>query len=310
MKKQMFKKKFSLLAVFAHPDDESITMGGTLAHYARRGVEVHLLSATRGEWGTISDSSLAARENLAAVREAELRRACRILGVNFQGFLDCPDGKVNHTVWHQVENKIVRHIRKLRPQIVVTFGPDGLYWNSDHIAIGDITTDAFVSAADPNCFPEHLEEGLNIFQAAKLYYAQYPDFLMRELAESLGTESDAPQFWGFEPDNFGVPIENITTILDVRQTLSEKIQAIQSHQTQLCRQNIFSLVNEENAARLLSKEYFRRVFPINPLDKIENDLFETVSADNREKNESETNSLFRHREKIERILEKHSGVRL
>jgi N-acetylglucosamine malate deacetylase 2 len=98
----------ALLAVFAHPDDESLAMGGTLARYARAGVKVSLVCATRGEWGLISDPTLASRENLAEVREEELRSACRVLGVSSLHFLDCPDSGVNYTDWSEVEEKIVR----------------------------------------------------------------------------------------------------------------------------------------------------------------------------------------------------------
>ena len=118
MNQKLNNKK--LLAIFAHPDDEAIMMGGTMAHYARRGVSVNLLCATRGEWGTISDDRLATRENLAQVREKELRDACEILGANLLGFLDCPDGDINNTDWQAIEEKIVRAIRTLRPQVVVT----------------------------------------------------------------------------------------------------------------------------------------------------------------------------------------------
>ncbi len=106
----MIDKK--LLAIFAHPDDEAIMMGGTLALYAKLGVSVNLLCATRGEWGTISDDALASRENLAEVRENELQNACDIMGANLVGFLDCPDSNINNTDWQEIEEKIVRIIRK------------------------------------------------------------------------------------------------------------------------------------------------------------------------------------------------------
>src|SRR6266550_2207519 len=88
-------KRPGLLAIFAHPDDESLAMGGTLARYSHAGVEVSLVCATRGEWGSISDPALATRENLAEVREGELRAACQVLGISQLHFLDCPDGDVN-----------------------------------------------------------------------------------------------------------------------------------------------------------------------------------------------------------------------
>ncbi|HXG83409.1 MAG TPA: PIG-L family deacetylase [Pyrinomonadaceae bacterium] len=273
-----------LLAIFAHPDDESIMMGGTLAYYARRGADVHLLCATRGEWGTICDESLAARENLGAVREKELQNACEILGVSLEGFLDCPDGDINNTDWSGIEEKIVRFIRSIRPQVVVTFGLDGFYGHPDHIAVSMLTSDAFTSAADENRFAHQFEEGLKPFQASKLYFAQYPDFLMRELFASVLANHDAAHLWGFNPETFGVPASEITTLVNVVETLPLKLKAIKAHETQFAPDNIFSLVNEETAGRFLSREYFRLVNrAIVPAD-LENDLFAGIIISNNGKN--------------------------
>jgi len=267
-----------LLAVFAHPDDESIMMGGALAYYSKRGVDVHLLCATRGEWGSISDKSLIENENLGAVREIELRRACEILGVNLAGFLDCPDAGVNYTDWYETEEKIVSRIRELRPQIVVTFGPDGLYWHPDHIAIGDITTRAFASAANVESFSRHFEEGLEPFQPAKLYYAVFPDFLMSQLAAEVAKKNASANLWGFSAETFGVPSHQITTMLNVEETLVEKMRALRAHQTQFAPDNIFSLVDDETAKRFLSREYFRLIEPAAVSKNLEIDLFAPVET--------------------------------
>ncbi len=273
MSSQNGKNNLSLLAIFAHPDDEAIMTGGTLAFYARRGVEVNLLCATRGEWGTISCESLASRENLAEVREQELRHSCSILGVNLLGFLDCPDGKVNETTWCETEEKIVRYIRKTRPQVVITFGPDGLYWHPDHIATGSITTLAFESAGDADRFGNQREENLEPFQPDKLYYAVYPDFLMRQMAASVLKENKSAQLWGFSAETFGVPANQITTMLNIEETLSEKMNAIRAHQTQFAANNIFSLINEEDARHFLSREFFRLAKPEAAFGDLKTGLF-------------------------------------
>jgi len=275
MNQQTGKK---LLAVFAHPDDESIMMGGTLAYYSKRDVDVHLLCATRGEWGSISDESLIENETLGAVREKELRRACEILGITLAGFLDCPDAGVNETDWQETEEKIVRRIRELRPQIVVTFGPDGLYWHPDHIAIGDITTRAFKSAANAESFKRHFEEGLEPFQPAKLYYAAFPDFLMRQLAAEVTVDNPSANLWGFSAETFGVPSHQITTMLNVEETLGEKMRAIRAHRTQFAPDNIFSLIDDEMAKRFLSREYFRLIEPNEVSKNLEIDLFASIKA--------------------------------
>lgn len=280
MNNQNGKDKLSLLAVFPHPDDESIMMGGTLAFYARRGVEVNVLCVTRGEWGAISDPSFATRENLAKIREEELQKACKILGANLLGFLDCPDGGVNETIWRETEEKIVRYIRETRPQVVVTFGPDGFYWHPDHIATSNITTHAFSSAGNSNCFINQIDEGLETFQPSKLYYAAYPDFLMRQMAANVVKENGSAHLWGFSADSFGVPSHQITTMLNVKETLSEKMQAIRAHKTQLVLDNIFSLIDDEAAALFLSREYFRLAQPATASNDLEKDLFAGIKSVN------------------------------
>ncbi len=273
-----------LLAIFAHPDDESIMMGGTLAHYAQLGADVRLLCATRGEWGTISDESLAAQENLGAVREKELQNACEILGVRLEGFLDCPDGDINNTDWREIEEKIVRAIRTLRPQVVVTFGLDGLYGHPDHIAVSMLTNDAFASAAIKDCFAHHFEEGLEPFQPSKLYFAQYPDFLMREFFSNVLAANDTAHFWGFDPENCGVSAADITTLINVGQTLPLKLKAIKAHATQFAPDNIFSLADGETAERFLSREYFRLVNRATVSPDLENDLFAGIGGESNENN--------------------------
>jgi len=270
--------RLRLLAIFAHPDDESLAMGGTLARYAHAGVEVSLVCATRGEWGLISDPALATQENLAEVRENELRAACEVLGITQLHFLDCPDSDVNHTDWPEVEEKIVRHIRKLRPDVIVTFGPDGLYGHPDHIAVSTLATAAFKSAGDACRCTEQLEQGLEPHQASKLYYAQFPQTLAAELIASLSVNHDAPHLWGFDADSFGVPEELITTRIDVGDEVLKKLQALRCHRTQLEADNVFSLIDDHTARRFLSQEYFRLVEPDPICGVIEENLFENVMS--------------------------------
>jgi LmbE family N-acetylglucosaminyl deacetylase len=268
--------RLGLLAIFAHPDDESLAMGGTLARYAHAGVEVSLVCATRGEWGLISDPALATQENLAEVREDELRAACEVLGISQLHFLDCPDSDVNHTDWPEVEEQIVRHIRKLRPDVIVTFGPDGLYGHPDHIAVSTLATAAFISAGDASRCTEQLEQGLQPHRASKLYYAQFPQTLAAELIASLSVDHDAPTLWGFDADSFGVPEELITTRIDVGDEVLKKLQALRCHRTQLEADNVFSLIDDHTARRFLSQEYYRLVEPDPICGVIEEDLFDNV----------------------------------
>lgn len=135
-----------LLAVVAHPDDESLEMGGTLARYASEGVETYVLTATRGERGRSGEVAVNSPGELGAIREAEQRAACRVLGVFEVGFLDYRDGAVDEADPCEAAARIEAHIRRIRPHVVVTFGPEGGYGHPDHIAISQFTTAAIVRA--------------------------------------------------------------------------------------------------------------------------------------------------------------------
>jgi len=267
-------KRPSLLAIFAHPDDETIAAGGTLARYAQAGVRTALLCATRGEWGSISDDALASYQNLGRVRERELRAACAVLGVRWLRFLNLPDGGLSWAV--EEENaleKVVRLIRKLRPQVIVTFGPDGLYGHDDHIIIGQLTTEAFGMAGDPQAFPEHLAQGLAPHHPAKLYYAAFRQGLVPTLVERLAQAGQPSNLWGLSPDQFGIPEGEITATIDVHPFLDRKLAALRCHRTQLASDNTFAMLTPELAAEFLGVEHFRR-YPNNGNGQImETDLF-------------------------------------
>ena len=141
----------SLLAVFAHPDDETFGGGGLLARYAAEGVRVSMVCAPRGEVGEISDPSLATRENLGEVRERELRDACRVLGIEEPIILGYRDSGMAGTSdnanprafsqadQEEVVEKVVEIIRRERPHVLVTFDPNGGYGHPDHIRIHQAT---------------------------------------------------------------------------------------------------------------------------------------------------------------------------
>jgi LmbE family N-acetylglucosaminyl deacetylase len=155
-----------ILAVLAHPDDESFGMGGTLALYASRGVDVYLLCATGGEVGTVDPKFLQAYRTVAELRESELRCAAARLGLKgvfFLGYRDSgmpgtshnshPDAHIAHPV-EEVATSIVRHLRKLRPDAVLTFDPYGVYGHPDHIHVHRATVMACERSGDPTFDPE------------------------------------------------------------------------------------------------------------------------------------------------------------
>jgi LmbE family N-acetylglucosaminyl deacetylase len=150
-----------LLGVFAHPDDEVFCAGGTLALAAGAGAEVMIVSATRGEQGQIRDQAAATRRTLAGVREDELRAAAAELGVQRVQVLAYPDGTLPH---HRpsLGAAITGIMRQFDPDTVVTFGADGGYGHPDHVAISELTTEAF----------QALVSGHNTGQ--RLYHAVFP----------------------------------------------------------------------------------------------------------------------------------------
>src|SRR5262245_13757379 len=157
-----------LMCILAHPDDESLGTGGILARYAAEGVVTSLITATRGERGW--EGNVAADPGphaLGRMREAELRAAARVLGLQEVVLLDYEDGELDRAEPAEAIGQLVAHIRRLRPDVVVTFDPTGYYGHPDHISISQFATAAVVAAADssyagPLALPVH--------RVAKLYY--------------------------------------------------------------------------------------------------------------------------------------------
>ncbi len=162
----MDNSKATILAVLAHPDDESFGMGGTLALYASRGAKVYLVCATRGEVGDVSPEILDGYSSVAELREAELRCAANKLGLSGVYFLNYRDSgmpgsrdNLNPRALaaqpvEQVAGDVVKFIRQLCPQVVITFDPIGGYRHPDHIAIHQATVKAFDLAGDPQAYPD------------------------------------------------------------------------------------------------------------------------------------------------------------
>jgi LmbE family N-acetylglucosaminyl deacetylase len=179
-----------LLGVFAHPDDETFCAGGTFARYAKNGAEIMVVSATRGQAGQIRDARVATRRTIAAVRESELRVACERLGVAHVRCWDYLDGALAEADFHGLVGQVVEAIREFRPDVVVSFGPDGGYGHPDHIAISAAATAACRQAGDPASYPGQLAAGLAPHQPDRLYHSYFPPhdvLLMNRLATWLTT---------------------------------------------------------------------------------------------------------------------------
>src|SRR5215212_9596500 len=168
------ERRLRILGVFAHPDDESFCAGGTLAKYAAAGAEIMVVSATRGDAGQIRDARAATRHTLGQVRERELELACERLGIQHAICLDYGDGTLKDVEPEILTRDVARIVRQFKPDVAITFGPDGGYGHPDHIAIGAATTAACALAGDTVAFPEQFELGLAPHTPAALYHSHFP----------------------------------------------------------------------------------------------------------------------------------------
>ena len=248
-----------LLCVFAHPDDEQWGTAGALLACVERGIEVHLLTATSGDAGEISDPALATRETLAAVREEELRTACRMLGLQPPILLRHPDGKLSEIDGAFLAGQIAAAIRRLRPRVVLTFDANGGYGHPDHLAIHHATLRAADLAAD------HAAGGLPPHRIDKLYATAYPRSRFATIEADMTAAGLPPVDFGavqtLAKEEIGTPDEAITTAVPVERYFARRWEALLAHRTQYGPDNPFVAVGEEAARRWLRTDTFRRLRP-------------------------------------------------
>ncbi|PYR62282.1 MAG: hypothetical protein DMF85_00050 [Acidobacteria bacterium] len=235
-----------ILAVFAHPDDESIACGATLARCADEGARVSLLCATRGEAGLRVPGSGTEDVGLGVVRRGELQQAAARLGIGDLIVLDHPDGSLTGVEPSLFRQEIVLTIRHLRPDVVITFGPDGLYWHPDHIFVHERVTEAVESfgASGP-----------------ALFYVVVPHGLMTTILDTAVSNPGSPpdlSLWGIDPDAFGAYAPEPTLVLDARTHVCRKLDALRCHRTQIGEVSPFVWLTEAQAEELLGREYFVR----------------------------------------------------
>jgi LmbE family N-acetylglucosaminyl deacetylase len=247
----MTSSRLTLMTFFAHPDDEAFGTGGTLSKYAAEGSAVYLVTATRGEAGQIVVPDLTTAANLPYVREQELRCACDIYGIYPPRFLEYPDGLLPVIHQGQAVAKLVRLIRELKPQVLITFGPDGIYGHYDHIAVHRWATIAFDLAADPKCFPEQLEGSCETHQISKLYYR----VLSRDRVKAMSEDGGVPAVMmdGVPFAMVGWPDDEITTVIDVSDHVQAKLQGLRCHVSQVG----YDIPFAESADEVMEESWFR-----------------------------------------------------
>jgi LmbE family N-acetylglucosaminyl deacetylase len=255
--------ELSLLGVFAHPDDEQ-TMSGAFAKAASEGIKTGLVCATRGELGEIADPALATPDNLGAVREAELRAACTVLGIKYLWFLDYRDsgmigtpGNEDPTCFYKVNDeealaRLVKIVRDFRPTVMVTFDATGGYGHPDHLTIHRLTTLAFQAAADPHLYPEAGDP----WHTARLYYSSFPRSRIKRMSQWLRDNNLISGFDRFDPDTLGMPDELITNSIDVAEWAHLKEHSLNMHRTQLSPDSPFRKIPPEISNELRATEHY------------------------------------------------------
>ena len=251
-----------LMAVLAHPDDESLGVGGTLAKYASEGVDVFLLTATRGDSGRFRGYRLDDHQHpgplaLANIREAELRAAASALGVCEVSILDYHDQHLDRASPHEAISAIVGHIRRIRPDVVVTFGPDGAYGHPDHIAISQFTTAAIVAAAD-HTFPCNGIEAVQPHPVSKLYYMAWPESTWKAYQSAFRKLVSTVD--GIERQAVPWPDWAITTVIDTRSFWSTVWRAICCHESQVAAYERLKDLSPDDHEALWGRQSFYRVF--------------------------------------------------
>ncbi len=200
-----------LLCITAHPDDEAGGFGGSLAHYAARGVETHVICLTPGQ-AARNRGGAKSDEELAAMRRQEFEASCRILNVSRGVVLDYRDGALDRADFHAAAGDLVNRIRRIKPHVVLTFGPEGaITGHPDHSMASILATVATHWAGRNNRYPEQLGNGLAPHQAQKLYYAT-----------TLFTL----------PDRQPVSLPPSTAVIDVAPYIEAKINAFRQHKSQ------------------------------------------------------------------------------
>ena len=244
-----------LLCVTAHPDDEAGGFGGTLLACAQRGIETYVVCMTAGQAAS-NRGSVKSDAELMKLRRAEFAESCKILKVTGGEVLDYADGKLEHADFYSTVADLTRRMRVLRPQVVITMGPDGaVTGHPDHSMVSIFTTMAFHWAGRSNRFPEQLTGGIEPHRGQKLYYATARFTI---------------------PERPPVAPAPVTASIDIREFLEGKILAFKAHTTQAALFGFF----EDVVRKRGTQELFHLAAASTPRSaEQETDLFAGVSGE-------------------------------
>ena len=282
-------KQRTLIFVGAHPDDESFSVGATLAHYALLGVKTYYICATRGEVGEPNPGILKNYSTLSELRCNELKRASKVLGLtdvihlNYRdsGKQGCKDNKhplaLVSVPLDEVVGRIVTIFRELKPDVVITFDPMGGYNHPDHIVIHNATVKAFYASQDPKQYPDSSPP----FQLYKMYFSVTPHRILRIVVRVLSFFGKDMSKWGRDKKFDLVSI--VKTQYPVNAVIKTSKKAVQARDNAaLCHVSMVGngfppkgILNLKT--RLLGhRDYYMRAYPPVTHRIREKDLFEGI----------------------------------
>ncbi|MFD4192371.1 mycothiol conjugate amidase Mca [Amycolatopsis thermoflava] len=284
--------RLRLMAVHAHPDDESSKGAATMARYVAEGAEVMVVTCTGGEAGSILNPAMDRPEvlaNMSAIRREEMAKAAKILGVQHRwlGFVDSglpegdplpplPEGCFALTPLEEPVRELVKVIREFRPHVVLTYDENGGYPHPDHIRTHEVSMAAFDAAAEPDKFPEAGEP----WQALKLYYMHgFSRARMQAFHDALveaGLESPYAEWLGkWDPDRADV-MERVTTRIECADYFEVRDEALKAHATQIDPNSRWFFVPLDMQRRVWPTEEYELVRSLVDSTLPEDDLFAGV----------------------------------
>ena len=257
----------SLMAIVAHPGDEAFGFAGALASAAAAGAYVVVVCVTRGWYdtrlvdaapapgGKNRDVKLGAItwRNLDTVREDELRRSVALLGVRVVRMLDYAEGELDAQDFDRLVGRIVEPIRMHKPEVILTFGPDGVTGDADHVVLSRAVSAAYERAAQPLAYEDDIEEDQVAWRAAKLYHLVVP---RGRVAETLGDRAGGDAYGSAAAPTVDVELGDLAQL---------KLAAISRHVTQTGSTGPFHEWPAEAREAWLATEHYRLAAAALPL---------------------------------------------